>query len=344
VIRFNPISNIPNPVKRCRDCTSINDKTKRILRVDDAPKMKAEHFRKREPHWFIAGQRMRWLFALTLILALACVVDWFVSRRNHASAALQPISSGSPAASASADPARISKNVPSPEAPEERSERVFYLYSVIPGGIRSIQELKTAIASDPIVSAHYTTFHMENARIIRLDRERSMHVSYRMGNEVFWTKRELTVKKGETLVTDGVQTARMRCGNLISETVVAQVYPNEPPVEELNTLEKSPFTPGELESDDRFPDLESPPEANVPSPGGSSPVGGTDLIGHGTGPIIFLPPASGPIPYPTAPARPPIVNTPEPGTAIQLLVSVLAMLFLLKRWPKGPLEGLSGKR
>jgi hypothetical protein len=180
-----------------------------------------------------------------------------------------------------------------------------------------------------------------------------MHVSYRLGNEVFWTNRELTIKKGEILITDGVQTARTRCGNLISETVAAAVYANEPPVEELDAPEKIPFTPGELESDDRFPDLLDPaPVENVPSAGASPPVGSIDPIGPakapaGPGPIpvIFLPPTSpGPIPNSASPRRPPVVNTPEPGTGIQLLVSVLVMIFLLMRWPKRALEGFQGKR
>jgi hypothetical protein len=279
-------------------------------------------------------------------------VDWVVSRHNHAISVVQPISSGNPDASASADLPLISKNALAAEIPEFRSKRTFYLYSVIPGGIRSIQELKNAIAKDLVVSTHYATFRMERARIIRLDRERLMHVSYRLGDEVFWTQRVLTVKKGETLVTDGVQTARTRCGNLISETIAAPVSANEPPVEELNAPEKIPFTPGELESDDRFPDLEAAPIENVPSPGGSAPISRTDSIGHGTSPsgqgpdsVIFLPPVTpGPTPYSPVSVRPPVVNTPEPGTGIQLLVSVLVMVFLLRRRPKGALEGFQGKR
>jgi hypothetical protein len=149
-----------------------------------------------------------------------------------------------------------------------------------------------------------------------------------------------------------VQTARTRCGNLISETIAAPVSANEPPVEGLNTPEKFPFTPGELESDDRFPDLESAPVENVPSPKGSPPGGRIDTIGHGTSPsgqgpnsVIFLPPVTpGPTPYSPVSVRPPVVNTPEPGTGIQLLVSVLVMVFLLRRRPKGALEGFQGKR
>jgi hypothetical protein len=302
--------------------------------------MRAEHFRRKRQRWVIVGQRVTWLLTLALILALACALDWFVSRHNRVPMAAQPISSGN------------SEAVESTEIPGVRSERTFYLYSVIPGGVRSIQELKNAIATDPVVSAHYADFHLERARLIRLDRERSMHVSYRLGNEIFWTKRELTVKKGETLITDGVQTARTRCGNLISETFTSAVYINEPPVEDLDRAEKIPFTPGELESDDRFPDLESPPVENVPAPGGSAPIGRTDPIGHGTSPtgpgpdlVIFLPPTSpGSSPYSTSPRRPPIVNTPEPGTGIQFLVSVLVMFFLLKFRPKQALEGIQGKR
>ena len=302
--------------------------------------MRAEHFRRRKQRWFIAGQRVTWVLTLTLILALACVLDWFVSRHNHVPMAAQPISSSN------------SEAVESAEIPGVRSERTFYLYSVIPGGVRSIQELKNAIATDPVVSAHYADFHLERARLIRLDRERSMHVSYRLGNEIFWTKRELTVKKGEMLITDGVQTARTRCGNLISETVTSAVYTNEPPVEDLDRAEKIPFTPGELDSDDRFPDLESAPAENVPAPVVSAPISTADPIGHETSPTgpgpgqgIFLPPISpGSNPYSTSPRRPPVVNTPEPGTGIQLLVSILVIFFLLVFRPKRALEGVRGKR
>jgi hypothetical protein len=38
------------------------------------------------------------------------------------------------------------------------------------------------------------------------------------------------------------------------------------------------------------------------------------------------------------------VNTPEPGTGIQLLVSVLVIFFLLKLWQKRALEGIQEKR
>ena len=293
-------------------------------------KMRAEHFRKKRPRWFRVGQGMRWLTILALVLALACSVDWFMSQRRHAAIPLQSISSSNTGASAPTDPMRASKSILPLADHEERSKRIVYPYSIIPGGIRSVQELKNAIAKDSVVSAHYATFHLAHARIIRLDRERSMHVSYRLGDQVYWTKRELKLAKGETLITDGVQTARTRCGNLISETIVAPVSPKEPTAQELDTPIDPHYTPGELESDNRFPELDPVLDPIVPPTGGGSSAGG------GIIPPIFLPSGpAGPMPYPAVPTPPLVVNTPEPGTATLLLPGLLALLLLLrKRKPK----------
>src|SRR5258708_1597732 len=247
--------------------------------------MRPEHFKRRKTPWFIVGQTTRWLAILASVLVLACLIDWFVSQRNQPAAPLQSLSSSSSRANSSADPLQASRDVLPPLVHEGRSGRVVYPYSVIPGGIQSIQDLKNAIAKDPVVSAHYATFRLENARIIRLDRDRSMHVSYRLDNQVYWTKRELKLLKGETLVTDGVQTARTRCGNMISETIMAHASPNEPTLQELNTPAESRYVPGELGSDNRFPKLKPEPELepNAPPPGRGSSSSGS------SGPLLLHP-------------------------------------------------------
>jgi hypothetical protein len=306
-------------------------------------KMRAERFRRRKSRWLIVGKRMRLLATLALGLAFACFLDWYMSERPHATAPLQSISSGSPGSSTPADPLLISKSLLPLAVHGEPSGRVVYPYSVIPGGIHSIQELKNAIAKDSVVSSHYATFRLANARFIRLDRERSMHVSYRLGDQVYWTKRELKLAKGETLVTDGVQTARTRCGNLIAETVVAPVSPNEPTAQELNTPEDHPETASYLESVDRIPELvppadsnAPPPDSHVPPPASNAPPAlGSSPSGSGTKPRILLPSGpGGPIRSPAVPRLPRVVITPEPGTASLLLTGVLALLFMYKRKPK----------
>jgi hypothetical protein len=87
-----------------------------------------------------------------------------------------------------------------------------------------------------------------------------MYVSYRIGNDVFWTKHRLTLPKGETMLTDGRAMARTRCGNRVSALPSKPNALVEPTTEELNALTS--------------PD----PPVGVPAPG----TAGLVLIGLGT--------------------------------------------------------------
>jgi hypothetical protein len=219
-----------------------------------------------------------------------------------------------------------------------RPGRVIYPYSVIPGGVQTVQELKTAIAQDPVVSSHYAVFHLSRTRVIRLDHERLMHVSYRIGNQVYWSKRLMKLAKGETVITDGEHTARTRCGNQIAEIIPSPVAPVEPtaaeldtPVEPLAAVDplaidiKSPFRVGEVSP----PGLGVPPPETGPTPGRQTPP---VLVGPvSANPIAFAPP---PV---TLPVTPPVVHVPEPGTATLLLIALPALWFFRKRKSKGPL-------
>ena len=114
--------------------------------------------------------------------------------------------------------------------------RHLYPYSVIPGGVQSGAELRTAAQNDPVVARHYADFDLAKARVISLDRDQMVYVSYRMGEEVFWTNRALKLPKGETVITDGVHEARTRCGNRISETPQAPLSPQQPALETFNRV------------------------------------------------------------------------------------------------------------
>jgi hypothetical protein len=214
--------------------------------------------------------------------------------------------------------------------------KVVYPYSVIPGGVHSIEDLKNAIAKDSVVSAQYAAFHLERARIIQLDRDRTMHVSYRRGDDLFWTQRELKLAKGETLITDGTETALARCGNMLSEGIVAPSSPDEPTAQELNTPVPNNYGPVELESDNRFPEFQPVGSSYVPPAGeGFHPVGGS-------GPSTFLPSGpAGPSPYGGASTPPLVVKTPEPGTGMLLVVGLLALFFMQKRKTKSTLKNVS---
>jgi hypothetical protein len=98
----------------------------------------------------------------------------------------------------------------------------YYRYSVIPGGAYTAEELKTALAHDPVAASHYSDFHIDKAHVVTLQSEKVCYVSYRVGDKLYWTKRPLTLHKGETLLTDGVHYARTRCGNRLSDIAPAQ--------------------------------------------------------------------------------------------------------------------------
>jgi hypothetical protein len=172
--------------------------------------------------------------------------------------------------------------------------RRLYSYSVIPGGVESAQELKTAAGNDSVVAAHYAGFNIENARVVSIDQDRLVYVSYRMGNSVFWTNKKLLLRKGETILTDGKNEARTRCGNRISEEKQAPLAP-------------SAAQPA-LDSFDYFPPVEAPLVAeNMPLDGGLVPPGFTS-----PGNLGFPSPADHPAEFYPSPSFPFI---PGPGKA-----------------------------
>jgi hypothetical protein len=96
------------------------------------------------------------------------------------------------------------------------SQRAVFPYSVVPGGVDSVDELRSAIAGDPIVAHHYSGFDLSKARVERLAAPRFAHVSYRLGARVYWTRRPLVLPAGERVITDGKMIARTRCGNQVA--------------------------------------------------------------------------------------------------------------------------------
>ena len=126
--------------------------------------------------------------------------------------------------------------------------RQVYPYSVVDGGVHSVQELRSAIWRDPVVAKHYSHFKLDRARVIEAKADRDFHVSYRIGGEIFWTKKRLKIAKGERLITDGTNFTRTRCANVLSEVPQGKTSPDEPAPEVLDAplnppSEPTPFMP-----------------------------------------------------------------------------------------------------
>jgi hypothetical protein len=113
----------------------------------------------------------------------------------------------------------------------EQNDRVVYPYSVIPGGVRSREELAASMGRDPVVAAHFADFKVSQARVVKADKTRFVHVSYRMQDQVYWTEKKVKIPEGEPLITDGDETARTRCGNRVSAVPVEPISEDEPVIE-----------------------------------------------------------------------------------------------------------------
>ena len=194
-----------------------------------------------------------------------------------------------------------------PVEPETKDpHRPVYPYSVVAGGVRSPEELKLAIAKDPIVAEHYAGFDSVRAHLVKLREAKLAYVSYRLGNKVFWTKKKIRLAKGEPLITDGESYARTRCANRVSEKPQPRTSSREPSPKELD----KPIDPASREVI----------AALIPPIPTSPPVSGIDFV-----PVIPLVPLFGGNPPPV-----PVTPTPEPGTLL-LVGSGLAGLAALRR-------------
>jgi hypothetical protein len=155
---------------------------------------------------------------------------------GFASAALQHLSPSLFHASGSGRPdraaAEASRNIlllTQQESLRQMENRPVYPYSVVAGGVKDGSELKWAAEHDPVVRSHYAGFDYDHARVVRLVLARTAYVSYRIGNKVYWTRHRVTLKKGETVITDGKITARSRCGNRVEEVPQQATSSSEPP-------------------------------------------------------------------------------------------------------------------
>ena len=111
---------------------------------------------------------------------------------------------------------------------QARNPRVVYPYSVVPGGVRSGEELQNVAAHDPAVAQHYSGFSYKQARVVEVSEPKLVYLSYRRGDRIYWSRKQAKLHVGEKLLSDGHITARTRCGNQVSVLPQANTSPNEP--------------------------------------------------------------------------------------------------------------------
>lgn len=183
--------------------------------------------------------------------------------------------------------------------------RPIYNGSVIPGGAYSPDELRAAMDRDPVVAAHYRRAAVGEMRAVTLTAGRAAYVSYRVNDRVYWTRRRVWIRPGETVLTDGVTSVRARCGNCISDTPQGPVAAVDPAHGELEDFVVPPLPDRNLdgaaaEAEPRLGDLlELPFGPQMLAAGPVLPAefedGGTRTGGFpgGSLPAVFVPGGGG---------------------------------------------------
>lgn len=205
-------------------------------------------------------------------------------------------------------------------------QRRLYPYSVVPGGVQNVEELRRAMANDPLVAKLYANFDLSRAHVIRLAKSEEVYVAYRLDGRIYWTKRRLLLRAGETVITDGKHEARTRCGNRVSETPMQPAAPNEPPT----VAADPPADPTFVAEEPAMPELSTVdgPPADPATPGlpfipDPPPTVPPNVIPPPIFPIVGGGPPS--FPYITPPPPAPAVPTPEPGALPLLGLGILAL-------------------
>jgi PEP-CTERM motif len=259
-------------------------------------------------------------FLVALLFAATAAITWQFARQQPASS----MSYSSPEVN------RVKLNEVGPSATagrtyssliDSRPGRPAYLYSVIPGGVASAEELRQAMAQDPVVAQQFAGFDFLRAHLVQVSGNQSMHVAYRMGQTVYWTRKKVALHPGETLISDGKIVARTRCGNRIAMAPLGPPALVEPADADLN----QPLFSSAMVT----PEPEPQPEtyaAAIPMPVGANALQPTKrkrAIPFFILPFFGLGGGGGS-------SHPPLAVTPEPGTLL-LFSSGLAGVFWMAR-------------
>jgi hypothetical protein len=283
------------------------DSIEENLKDTSVSMVRHRHPRRRRKH---AGTK----FLVVLLFAASAAITWQFAR--------QPVSS-SPYASLKPTP--VGLNQPAPSGQDYaafiagRPSRPAYLYSVIPGGVASIEELRQAMEHDPVVAREFQGFDFQRAHLVQVSEKQAMQVAYRMGDKVYWTRKKVALHPGETLISDGKIVARTRCGNRIAMVALGPPAVVEPVEVDFN----EPLFFNDMVTHDAEPKLDTYADA-LPEPANSLLP-----VSHGRKVPFFLLPFFG-LPGGAAVSHTPLAVTPEPGTML-LLSSGLVGVYLKAR-------------
>lgn len=215
--------------------------------------------------------------------------------------------------------APVAATVAPPLAPAKSTSpvktRPVYQYSLAPGGLHSVQEIRAAL-HDPLLAKDYGILDFSRLHPRRLTKDTCVFVQSRKNGSIFWTRHCVPIHAGEIIWTDGSHSLLARCGNMIAYA------PQEPQIE----LEAAALN--EVIADIAVPDnpdeaealVEQAPESPMPPDTVKQPAP--------------TPPTPYPYPQPIVPGLPPkkaVVSAGDDWMVIPIAAVIVAIAFYLKR-------------
>jgi len=199
--------------------------------------------------------------------------------------------------------------------------RPIYLYSVIPAGIESVEELQKIVQRDPVAAQQFEGFDFQHAHLVQVSERQLMYVAYRMGNKVYWTRKKILLHPGETLISDGKIVARTRCGNRVA---LAPLGPHAL-VEPLESDFDQPLFANDMVTKEVDPQAD-PYMTSLPTPDVANSLQPT----HNRKRFVpfFMLPFFG---LPSASSHGPLAVAPEPGTMLLLSTGLVGVYWRSRR-------------
>ena len=257
-------------------------------------------------------------FLVLLLFAATAAITWQFARE-------QPVSSLSKPSPNRLPEIQGDKSSPASRAGYSlatRAVRPTYLYSIIPGGVESAEELRQVVERDPVAAKHFQGFDYQHAHLVEVSGKQSMYVAYRKGDKVYWTRKKLALHPGEKLISDGKITARTRCGNRVAVAPLGPPAAMDPLISDFD----QPLFSNEMVTSEAQPRIEAYAAA-LPSP---APITANSLQPTHGGrrfiPLLFIPLGGLGGLGGGSSSHTPLAVAPEPGTLV-LLSSGLVGVF-----------------
>jgi hypothetical protein len=180
------------------------------------------------------SQRLKQRLAAAAMLGVAACATLLFVTRDPAPPQLAANDVPRIAEVPAAAPAARAWQASAPAAAAPKTVRRVYPYSIVPGGVAGRDDVVRMMKMDKVVASHYASFQVDRASVTTVTKPRAVYVSYRKGDKVYWTAGKHTLAAGETLLTDGSNEIRGRCGNRVSDVAMLPVEAKGPSEAELD--------------------------------------------------------------------------------------------------------------